>query len=300
MALPAMSLLALLCHALGATYAGGSIVALLLISFILPSYEWKSFRKVGQLWYELLDFRTNLSPERIAEIVHSGDSAQFIAGMHPHGIIPFHAMLYAAFCDQYLTSGGRSLYGFGAGANVVLYLPLLKHIMSWLSVTGADYESLRDRLADYKAHSNSRHSSAKHLFILPGGIAEVLVSAPKTHIVVFKRRRGLIKLALETGAHLAPIYVFGGTDFFHNLISGDNFVGRVSRRLRMGISVFYGPWFLPVPYTPRITFCYAEVVCVEKWDLSKGPIPEELIDELHCKVRYINAFICLTDLLTMR
>lgn len=49
----------------------------------------------------------------------------------------------------------------------------------------------------------------RNLFILPGGIAEIFTSTPGKHVVVFNRRRGIVKLALETGAHILPSYVFG-------------------------------------------------------------------------------------------
>ena len=39
----------------------------------------------------------------------------------------------------------------------------------------------------------------KHLYILPGGVAEVFTSTPGRDIIVFGQRRGLCRLALETG-----------------------------------------------------------------------------------------------------
>lgn len=35
---------------------------------------------------------------------------------------------------------------------------------------------------------------AKHLFILPGGVAEIFVSKPGSDVIVFKDRRGLCKV----------------------------------------------------------------------------------------------------------
>ena len=123
------------------------------------------------------------------------------------------------------------------------------------------------------------------MFILPGGIAEVYTSCPKTHVVVFKERKGLVRLTLEVGAQLTPIYVFGGTDFFYNVVAGDNLIAKLARRLRMGLTLFYGPCFLPLPFTPRVTFCYGEPLPVIQWDPKKGAIPNELVEEMHDKVR---------------
>lgn len=282
--IPVSIILTLLAFSTGHPNISAAIILTLLSSFIIPSTEWRQFRMFGQLWYELLDFRVNLSPEQCAKYVDTSEAQQYILAMHPHGMVPFHAILYASFCDQCFTTAKTSLYGFGAAANVVLYLPFLRNIMGWLSVSSADQSSLRKRLVNYPLHSNEHHSNTKHLFLLPGGIAEIYTSQRGKHVIVFKKRKGLVRLSLETGAQLIPVYVFGATDFFDNTVAGDHFIARLARKLRMGIAVFTGPLLLPIPYLPRVTFCFAEPVRVNKWDASKGPVPEALVDELHCQV----------------
>ncbi len=74
------------------------------------------------------------------------DKEQFILAMHPHGIIPLQAILWTAYCHQYLTDGQRVMYGFGAVADVVSYLPILRNILGWLSGGNADYKTLKDGL----------------------------------------------------------------------------------------------------------------------------------------------------------
>ena len=68
--------------------------------------------------------------------------------MHPHGIVPFHAVIWAAVADQYMVdpTSGKALYGFGAAADVVAYLPGLRNVMGWLSAGSADYKTLKDGL----------------------------------------------------------------------------------------------------------------------------------------------------------
>lgn len=106
-------------------------------------------RKIGQLWYEIFQFSTNLSPEEQARVVEYGDEHQLIMCMHPHGIVPFHAVLWAGHADQYLTNTktGKALYGFGAAADAVAYVPILRNIMGWLSAGSADYRALKDGLS---------------------------------------------------------------------------------------------------------------------------------------------------------
>jgi hypothetical protein len=103
-------------------------------------------RKIGQLWYEIFDFSCNRSPEQIAAVLEYSDTHQLIMCMHPHGIVPFHAWLWAAYADQYLCDKvtGRALYGFGAAADAVGYVPGLRNIMGWLSAGSATYKVLKD------------------------------------------------------------------------------------------------------------------------------------------------------------
>lgn len=107
---------------------------------------------------------------------------------------------------------------------------------------------------------------------------------------MFKKRRGLVKLCLETGAAIIPTYVFGGTDFFHNLATSDSWLSKISRKLRIGITIFWGPYYLPIPFFPKVSMCMADPIIVEKWK-GEGPVPSQLIDELHD--RYLETLVKL-------
>eukprot|EP01035_Chromulina_nebulosa_P017949 gene17949-23576_t len=255
----------------------GSVV----VSMITSSKEWPSARKVGQLWYEILDFSTNLNPLELDKLIDEADQNQYIIAMHPHGIIPFQAILWSAYCDQYLRndSKGKALYGFGAAADIVMYLPFLKNVMGWLSAGSASYKYLYNGLVHGQVPC-IKGRIPRHLYILPGGIAEIFTSTPGKSTVVFSNRRGLVKLSLETGASLLPTYVFGGTDFYHNLATGQGLLSRLCRKYRIGITIFWGRMFLPIPYLPKVTMCIAEPILVKKWE-GPGPIPSEDIENLH-------------------
>jgi 2-acylglycerol O-acyltransferase 2 len=177
----------------------------------------------------------------------------------------------------------KRLYGFGAAANVVGSLPFLRNLMGWLSAGPADYRTLKDGLVSGISKAVNRAGRRpRHLYLLPGGIAEVFVSTPGKNSVVFKDRKGLCKLSLETGAKLLPCYVFGGTDFFHNLATGDGLLSKLSRKFRITFTIFWGYGYLPLPYCPRVTICIAEPIHIEKW-AGPGPVPETLVEDLHRK-----------------
>jgi hypothetical protein len=94
----------------------------------------------------VFDFSCNLSPEDRESLIKLGSVNQYAIGMHPHGIIPLQAVLWAAYCDQYFKNANEELYGFGAAADVVNYLPFLRNIMGWLTAGSAEYKVLKDGL----------------------------------------------------------------------------------------------------------------------------------------------------------
>lgn len=121
----------------------------LILSLLFPMREWPVMRKVGQLWYELFDFSCNLNPAMLKPFINGSMDGQYIVSMHPHGVIPLQAILWAAYCDQYLqdASTGQSMYGFGAAADIIMYLPFLRNIMGWLSGGSATYSVLKNGLS---------------------------------------------------------------------------------------------------------------------------------------------------------
>ena len=139
-----------------------------IISFIIPYREWKYSRKIHQLMYEAIDFHTNFDPERIKDALkYDLEGKQYIIAAHPHGVIPFPGPLWAAFCDQYLSTSTQDMYGFGAGADVVFYVPFLRNILGWATTTSATYSVLKKGLTEGIVPP-APGRKVRHLFILPG------------------------------------------------------------------------------------------------------------------------------------
>ena len=79
-----------------------------------------------------------------------------------------------------------------------------------------------------------------------------------------------MKLALQTGARIFPAFVFGASDMLDNLFHIEKNdaskekdarssvdVGRmmqsISRKLKGGIALYYGQYYLPIPHTPKLS-----------------------------------------------
>lgn len=266
-------------------------------SLLMPELELPWMRPLFQLWYEILNFKTNLGSEDINYIVNYGEdkaaNRRLVTCMHPHGVLPYQAALWSAYCGQY----APELYGFGATADVVLSIPFLRNVISGLSAGRASFNVCYDGLVNGVAPCcNNAGRKPKHMFVLPGGIAEVFTANPGTNKIVFGSRRGLCRLAVETGAELCPAYVFGGNDFLYNFVTGDSPIAKFSRKLKTGITFFYGRFMMPfLPFTPNISLCLAPPLSVppETTPTGEKRTKEERIEELH--EAYIAAITRLFD-----
>ena len=110
----------------------------------------------------------------------------------------------------------------------------------------------------------------------------------------FKERRGLCRLALECNTEIIPIYIFGANDFYHNLFSGDSFVNKFCRRMKIGMTYFWGRFYLPIPLSPRITMAVGRSLPMPKYKLDDdGNIPEQVINQYHEK--YLSEMQTLFD-----
>lgn len=50
------------------------------------------------------------------------------------------------------------------------------------------------------------------LLLYPGGEREQMMTVRGKHRLYLKQRKGFVKIAIESGASLVPVYVFGETD----------------------------------------------------------------------------------------
>jgi hypothetical protein len=61
--------------------------------------------------------------------------------------------------------------------------------------------------------------------LMAGGIAEIFLSSTHKEIIYIKKRTGFVKLALQQGTPLIPVYYFGNT------------------QVRRSVSCYYAPSF---------------------------------------------------------
>eukprot|EP00986_Skeletonema_menzelii_P020951 scaffold32788_cov166-Skeletonema_menzelii.AAC.3 len=233
-----------------------------------PVSVWPRFKTYCQVWYKIFDFHHNLTPMLNTKETNC-DHLSIIA-MHPHAILPLHGFIWGAICHQLLPD----LYGTGCATEIAMRLPVLRHVLHYLSTRPADKKGLLHML----------QIKEENLFILPGGVAEIFYSRRRNQPdslpftqTIKARRYGLMKLSLQTGARIFPAFVFGASDMLDQLFHVEQNdaskekdaktsfdVGRmmqsISRKLKGGIALYYGQYYLPIPHTPKLSMVLGDPI----------------------------------------
>jgi len=238
-----------------------SLVAVALLVVLFSSTYWPSQilwqafidLPIWKTWCEYFSFTVMQKGKGVSPDKH------YIFVEFPHGVFPLGFMLSATIVQKVLTG----LRVEGAIASILFRIPVLAQLCHWFGSRPATTGNIHKLLDQGSAG------------LMAGGIAEIFLSSREHEKVYLKKRKGFVKIALQRGAPLVPIYYFGNTQLLD--FAGGPAMQKVSRSLRMSLLLFYGRWYLPVPYQVPITMVIGEPMEVEQVD---NPTDEQ-INQLH-------------------
>uniref|UniRef100_A0A8C3XNY9 Acyltransferase n=1 Tax=Chelydra serpentina TaxID=8475 RepID=A0A8C3XNY9_CHESE len=221
----------------------------------------------------------NYFPVTLVKTTELDPSKNYVVGFHPHGVMVAGAFLN--FCTE--------ATGFSQ-----LFPGLTPHMMMltlWFRVPFFRDYLLSGGLVpsdkDTAAYVLRRWGGGNVLAIAVGGAQEALDARPGAFTLLLKNRKGFVRLAMEHGAPLVPVFSFGENELFDQV---DNPKGSWLRRMQhrlqqiMGISlplfhargVFQYSFGL-LPYRRPIFTVVGKPIKVEK---KHNPSQEE-VDRLH-------------------
>jgi len=174
------------------------------------------FMRRSKFWVYFRDY----FPLKMVKDQELDPEKNYIFGVHPHGILT-----WGAFCNLSTESNNVSKVFPGIEVHLATLtqnfrIPFLREIFLGLGLISVDRKSLTHVLKSGQGMS---------VAIVIGGAAEALEARPHSNKLTLKKRKGFVKLALETGAHLVPCYSFGENDLYNQL---SNPPGSLVRRVQ--------------------------------------------------------------------
>ncbi|XP_070699440.1 2-acylglycerol O-acyltransferase 3b isoform X1 [Pempheris klunzingeri] len=228
------------------------------------------FLRKWRVWEHLRDF----FPIKLVKTAELNPNKNYVLGCHPHGIMSAGAFTCfstesCGFIEAF--PGVRATLAILAG---LFRIPLFREYIMAAGLCPVSKPSL--------AHLLSKSGKGNAVVIVIGGAAESLASSPGVNTVVMRQRKGFVRVALEFGADLVPVYSFGENELFQQVIFSEGSLGRRLQDLFkkiMGFApcLFVGERMAFLPYRSPITTVVGSPIPVPK---SVSPTEEE-VDHYH-------------------
>ncbi|XP_035522626.1 2-acylglycerol O-acyltransferase 3b [Morone saxatilis] len=229
-----------------------------------------TFVRKWRVWEHFRDF----FPVKLVKTAELNPNKNYILGCHPHGIMSAGA--FTCFSTEScgfteVFPGVRSSLAILGG---LFRIPLFREYIISAGLYPVSKPSL--------AHLLSKRGKGNAVVIVIGGAAESLASSPGLNTVVMRQRKGFVRVALEFGADLVPVYSFGENELFQQVIFSDGSLGRRLQDLFkkiMGFApcLFVGERLAFMPYRIPITTVVGSPISVPKCVIPT----EEEVDHYH-------------------
>jgi 2-acylglycerol O-acyltransferase 2 len=263
-------------------YYHQNVIILVLLSLVFSSIWWGKKRwnwivngYIFQTWRQFFKFR--VYKESVLD-----PSQSYLFASYPHGLFPMTLPLLAGVCKESVLPELKHI-PLAAIASMLFYTPVMAPLCYWLGCIPATHSNIKATL----------ENKVNNIVLMPDGIIGAYHSHSERETVYVKHRKGFIRIALETGSNIVPVYNFGHTQLFDIYPSSPHsFLVKLSRKIGFAICTFLGPFWL-VPFIPTRTemiMAIGEPIVVKK---TENPTKEE-IDTLHGV--YIEKLIQLYEL----
>lgn len=210
------------------------------------------------------------------DALHGG--RPYIVGYEPHSVLP---QGLCAFCEYAVVAPPPGIAGTRILVSSAGFLaPVMRHLWWWLGCRPVSRSEVKRLL-----------SSGQTVALCPGGVRECLYMQPGSEVAYLRKRYGFVRMALEHGAPLVPVFAFGQSDLysycrpfldFPKGIISRGLWGKMARRMGFAPMLVWGVWGTPMPRRVPLTIVVGKPIEVPK---IEGPVPPELVEE------YLKKFI---------
>eukprot|EP00747_Dinoflagellata_sp_TGD_P187054 gnl/TRDRNA2_/TRDRNA2_44525_c0_seq1.p1 gnl/TRDRNA2_/TRDRNA2_44525_c0~~gnl/TRDRNA2_/TRDRNA2_44525_c0_seq1.p1 ORF type:complete len:334 (+),score=49.75 gnl/TRDRNA2_/TRDRNA2_44525_c0_seq1:94-1095(+) len=215
----------------------------------------------GKFWRYWLEYLSIRIAYRAGEPL---PPQQYVYIMMPHGLYPFSGAMACISKMVNIFANMRI-----AVAPIGLKIPLVRQLMGWIGCIGADRPTVSAALA-----------KGESVCFFPGGIGEMMRTDGKSERLLLKSRKGFVKLALEHGVPIVPVYVFGQSVLWSQL-QLPSWVEALSRIIRFSLMIPYGRWGTVVPRRLPLLYAIGKPILCPRMDNS---VSQAQVESTHAEV----------------
>jgi len=213
-------------------------LGIFLASMTLPNDFPKGYGKMLGGWIALqaekyFALKTTLEDEQ-AICKYEVEGKAIIYALEPHDILPYGIFALNKTLRRFPVSC-KNRYGLMTSA--VFNLPIMKQMYTHMGASPVDKKTFRKHL-----------ERGESVGLVPGGVQEVIMmnpDAPEDLVLYLNSRKGFIKLALESGSPIVPMFAFNIDGSFGYWLPRGKFMEKIARFLGFLPVFFWGRWGIP-------------------------------------------------------
>ncbi|KAL2334144.1 hypothetical protein Fmac_015357 [Flemingia macrophylla] len=172
----------------------------------------------------------------------------YVFGYEPHSVNPIGVVALGHDAGFMPLAKTKFL-----ASSAIFYIPFVRHIWTWLGYTSVAKENFISWVA-----------AGYSCIVVPGGTREILFMETGSENIFLKRRIGFVRIAMEMGLPLVPVFCFGQTNTYKWLKAPGKLLQNLARILKITPLFFWGIYGSPIPFKIPLYVVVGRPIEVEK------------------------------------